>query len=219
MAGTREYNFTPGWATDATPGPTDPTVAADLVSKGYADKSYARGIQSVALLKAIAAADRTDNLPIFVDDLQAWFHFDSSSTSTGNDLTAITPTTGTGRWIRFPNLTSFTIANAQVAAANVTGMVFDKTKVRSFVAEYQIYRSAVGGQTRVQRGTLVGVTDGTSWDIIERPFVSLPTASDAGVTFTITSAGQVQYVSDDNGGSYLAANSKMDWKTTDLMGL
>jgi hypothetical protein len=219
MAGTREYNFNPGWSTAATPDPTDPTVSTDLVTKGYADKSYARGLQSVALLKAIAAADRADNLPIFVDDLQGWFHFDSSSTATGNDLTVIVPTAGTGRWIRFPNLTTFTIANNQVAAANVTGLVFDKTKVRSFMVEYQIYRSASGGQTRAQRGTLIGITDGTNWDIIERPFVSLPSTSDVGVTFTITSAGQIQYTSDDNGGTYSAANSKMDWKTTDLMGL
>lgn len=113
--------------------------------------------------------------------------------------------------------TTFTLVNNQVAAANVTGLVFDKTVYRSFEIRYQIYRSAAGGSTRAKRGSLIAVTDGTNWDITEGAAVILPTDTDAGVTFTITSAGQVQYTSDDNGGSYSAATSVLEYQIVSKM--
>lgn len=113
--------------------------------------------------------------------------------------------------------TTFTLANNQSSVANVTGLVFDKTVYRSVHIRYQIYRSASGGSTRAKTGTLILLTDGTSWDITEGASVQLPTDTDAGVTFTITSAGQIQYTSDDNGGSYSAANSVFEYQIVSKM--
>lgn len=108
----------------------------------------------------------------------------------------------------------FTIANSQ-SAANVTDLVFLKTVYRTAIIFYSIYRSASGGSTRSQAGTLTLVTDGTNWEI-SNSYVNCPNTDDAGVDFSITSAGQVQYVSDDNGGAYVAGTSVMDWSILNL---
>jgi hypothetical protein len=109
--------------------------------------------------------------------------------------------------------TDFTLANNQ-AVTNVTGLSFDKTVYRSFVIEYQIYRSAAGGSTRARAGSLMGVTDGSGWELVEGMNAQMPADTDAGVTFTITSGGQIQYATDDNGGSYNAATSLFQYKIT-----
>lgn len=114
--------------------------------------------------------------------------------------------------------TRFTIVNNQSSAANITGMVFDKTVYRSFLITFTVYRSASGGSTRAESGTLKGVTDGTSWEV-DPDSVSVPNTGDTGITFSITSAGQVQYASDDNGGSYDATKSVLDWELLQLMGV
>lgn len=96
---------------------------------------------------------------------------------------------------------SFSIAN-NTGPSNVTGLLFDKTVSRSFRVDFQIYRSATAKQ--YERGVLLGITDGTDWYIS-----SVGSVGDAGVVFTITSAGQVQYTSDNMSGSYDTANSVM----------
>lgn len=111
--------------------------------------------------------------------------------------------------------TTFTIADAQ-ALTNVTSLSFDKTIYRSFILTYHIYRSASGGSTRAQSGTLYGITDGSTWQLDNR-YVCVPAADDAGVDFSITSAGQIQYVSDANGGSYSAAASILCYELLQLM--
>lgn len=110
---------------------------------------------------------------------------------------------------------SFTIADNQSSAANVTSALFDKTVYRAVWLEYSIYRSASGGSTRAQTGLIRMVTDGTNWEIDDTG-VSVPSSDDAGVDFSVTSSGQLQYVSDANGGSYLAATSVMKWKINAL---
>lgn len=112
--------------------------------------------------------------------------------------------------------TTFTLVNNQAAAANITGLSFNKATYRSFMLTYQIYRSASGGSTRAQAGILMGITDGTNWEI-SNSAVSVPADDDAGVDLSITSAGQLQYVSDDNGGSYSAANSVFEYELLQLM--
>lgn len=86
-------------------------------------------------------------------------------------------------------LTSATINNNVSSATNVNGMLFSTTTVRSFSVEYDVIRTDVGFSTVVQFGTLNGVYDGTNWTINDRH------TSDAAVTFSITSGGQVQYYS------------------------
>lgn len=111
--------------------------------------------------------------------------------------------------------TTMTLADS-TGPASITSLLFDKTIYRCFMITYSIYRSASGGSTRAQFGTLMGITDGTNWEIVDQS-VSVPSTDDAGVDFTITSAGQVQYTTDANGGSYSAANSIMKWELLQLI--
>jgi hypothetical protein len=98
-------------------------------------------------------------------------------------------------------LTTFTIVNNQVAAANVTGLLFDGTTVKMAVVDYRIRRRTSGGgaDERVQGGSFVALYKPTAatWSITPGP----QSGDDAGVTFSITNAGQVQYVSDNQSGT------------------
>jgi hypothetical protein len=97
---TRDYQFINGPETSTLPTVTEPSTDSDLINKGFADKTYTRGVADVATLKAIGSSARTDNQTVWVDALQSFFFFDSSSSATGDDVHVITPTAGTGRWLR-----------------------------------------------------------------------------------------------------------------------
>lgn len=98
-------------------------------------------------------------------------------------------------------LTSFTIANNQAAAADITGLLFDGTSVKMAVVDYRIRRRTSGGgaDERVQGGSFVALYKQTAatWSITPGP----QSGDDAGVEFSITNAGQVQYVSDNQSGT------------------
>lgn len=205
---TTRYDFVAGVESTSVPtaGP-DPTTTTDLISQGYADKSYAHGVADVATLKSIGSSSRTDDLPIHVKSLNAWFYFDSSSTATGNDITVIQPTSGTGRWLRVGTaLTTFAVGNNQ-SAQSVTGLTFDGAKIRSAEIHYQVFRKATSQV--VQKGILLLCYDGSAWEL-----VSMGQGGDAGVTFDVTTAagvGQVKYTSTNMSGTYDATLSVMKY--------
>ena len=98
-------------------------------------------------------------------------------------------------------LTTFTIANNQSVAADVTDLVFNGTSVKMAIIDYRIRRRTTGGgaDERVQGGSMVALykqTAGT-WSLTPGP----QSGDDAGVEFSITNAGQVQYVSDNQSGT------------------
>lgn len=129
---TREYQFIVGPETPSLPAVTDPSTDNDLLTKGYCDKTYTRGVDAVATLKAVDT--RTDNQTVWVDALQAFFYFDSASSATGDDVQVITPTSGTGRWVRVPTKdTVFRIVDASDSTLmidfNATGTTGTKTTI------------------------------------------------------------------------------------------
>lgn len=92
--------------------------------------------------------------------------------------------------------TSFAFANNQSSAADVTGLSFANGTVRSFEAQVAIDRGADGYEVY----KLLGIQKSASWDMsIES------VGDDAGITFSITSAGQVRYISSNGtvGGTML----------------
>jgi hypothetical protein len=113
--------------------------------------------------------------------------------------------------------TQFTLVNNQASAADVTGVVFSKTTYRAIYLQLTVYRSSSGGSTRTQSGIWILTTDGTNWYLTPMGQGNAPDTGDAGLTLTITSAGQLQYVSDDNGGVYNSANSWLKYKIMDLV--
>lgn len=98
-------------------------------------------------------------------------------------------------------LTTFTIANNQAAPANVTGLSFNGTSVKMAVIDYRIRRNTTGaGATeRVQGGSMVAMYSAAAgtWSLTSQA----QSGDDAGVSFSITAGGQVQYVSDSQTGT------------------
>lgn len=96
--------------------------------------------------------------------------------------------------------TSATITNNQSSAADVLGLAFDSAQVRSANIAYQITRTT-STTTRIESGMLTIFFDtsrsvGEKW-VLQREAVG----TDSGVEFTVTDAGQVQYTSDNMGGT------------------
>jgi hypothetical protein len=109
--------------------------------------------------------------------------------------------------------TPFTVANNQSSPANVTGFLVDPTLYRSFLAEYSIYRKTTGaGATELaEKGIIQAVfsTVAGTWEMTVGPAVG-----SAGVTFTITNAGQVKYTSTNITGT--PATSKLTFKVSTM---
>lgn len=85
--------------------------------------------------------------------------------------------------------TQANLADNQTTAANITGLSFSNSVVRSFEAIIAIERGAENETVE-----LCGIQDSTGWNISEEK-----TGDITGVTFSITSTGQVQYTSTSTG--------------------
>lgn len=97
-------------------------------------------------------------------------------------------------------LTSFSAANNQATPANVTGLAFSNGTVRSFDALVSVYVNATSSLYETFK--LIGIQRGADWQM------SATSVGDAsGFTFSITSAGQVQYTSSSYAG-FTAATVK-----------
>jgi hypothetical protein len=99
----------------------------------------------------------------------------------------------------------FVLANNQVGAANITGMIFDKTIYKSAEIEFDLYRKdAVKEVSVMGRMYAIFKPVANTWEIFG-PTIDGDLTNDHGVVFTIDAAtGQVQYTSDNfAGGSYV----------------
>lgn len=105
---TRRYDLNTGIETSSTPTVSDPSTSTDIMSKGYADTTYARrqywghAVADTTALKALGTtgdAQRYDLQVILKDDDNTLWKFDASSSATEDGISVIQPTTGTGRWI------------------------------------------------------------------------------------------------------------------------
>lgn len=115
------------------------------------------------------------------------------------------------------NEKSFDIVNNQSSAANVTGLVFNKRGVSAAKVYYLIQRVTTGGGAieKIESGLLFCTYNPTSedWDI---SVINDNSPDNTGVTFSITSSGQVQYTSANEGGT--ASISKLYWRAETLSG-
>lgn len=98
------------------------------------------------------------------------------------------------------------LLNNQVAALDLTGLVFDSDEYRSAKIFFEIWRKTATKE-RIVNGYLTATySDTNGWDITPSGIADGQLESgqfDHGVTFSITAGGQVQYVSDNmSGGSY-----------------
>lgn len=86
--------------------------------------------------------------------------------------------------------TTFALANNQAAAANVTGLAFANGVTRSFSAHVSVEIDADTDLFEVFE--IKGIQRGADWVIAQSS-----TGDSSGVVFTITTAGQIQYTSDN----------------------
>lgn len=104
--------------------------------------------------------------------------------------------------------TEFAMANNQPLSTDVTGLAFANATVRSFKSLVSVEIDATVGLYEVFE--LVGIQKGAGWDM------AVTGAGDNSlVAFTITSAGQVQYVSADYPG-FVAGSIKFRAITTSI---
>lgn len=109
-------------------------------------------------------------------------------------LTSIEAFFGTSGYI---SETSFTLANGQASAANVTGLSFNKDNHKGAQVWAQVTRkTGTNESVSIGRLLLYYKTNSAAWYLEDELM-----GDDDGVVFSITSAGQVQYTSDTMAGS------------------
>jgi hypothetical protein len=103
---------------------------------------------------------------------------------------------------------SFSVANNQVSAANVTSFAFANATVRSFEALVSVYVNAT--TSLYETFKIQGIQKGASWDIAVSSV-----GDNSQVNFTITNAGQIQYTSGSYAG-FVSATMKFRAITTSV---
>lgn len=101
---------------------------------------------------------------------------------------------------------SFSLTNNQASPANVTGLAFANATVRSFKAQVSIAIDATSDL--FEEYTIDGIQKGAAWDIAQ-----VSVGDDSGITFSITTAGQIQYTSSNLAG-FVAGTIKYRAQTT-----
>lgn len=112
---------------------------------------------------------------------------------------------------------NFTLVNNQVAAAEITGLAFDKTGVTAAIVEYLVQRVTTGGGAveLIEAGSFSCAYRPTSEDWVLTVLHENAPAN-ANILFSITAAGQVKYTTSNEGGT--ASISKIVWRARTLTG-
>ena len=86
--------------------------------------------------------------------------------------------------------TAVSIANNVTSVANIPGLLFDTSQVVSIEVDYFIRRTYdSGATTTMEEGKIKGFYDGSDFQIAHER------RGNSGVTLSVTSAGQFQYIS------------------------
>jgi hypothetical protein len=99
---------------------------------------------------------------------------------------------------------TFTITNNQTSASNVTGLLVDEATGRSVKIEYSIIRHHTDYKHEIGTFFLYYNPVSAAWNLVAETFGGL----EAGVTFSITAGGQVQYVSSNLAGTLVTSTLK-----------
>ncbi len=109
---------------------------------------------------------------------------------------------------------SFTLVNNQVSPANITGLFIDSTLYGGFSIDYRIYRNttSTGATELSEQGWIIGTYKpvANTWEISDQ------SVAFAGITFSITAAGQVKYTSTNITGTPSHSYIKFKWRVSSL---
>ena len=103
---------------------------------------------------------------------------------------------------------SFSINNSEVIPANITGLAFANATVRSFQVLASVYINATS--SLYEEVKISGIQKGSDWDISV-----MSTGDESGVQFSITSSGQLQYISSNYSG-FVSGSIKFRALTTSI---
>ena len=118
---------------------------------------------------------------------------DISGIFTANDDIVMPNLTLDGTDAILKSTSSFVMTNNQSSAANVTGISLTATAGNGGTVKYTVYRD--GTADLMEKGEISFSYDGAAWDL-----TNVYEHDDAGILFSITSGGQLQYTSTDQTG-------------------
>jgi len=96
--------------------------------------------------------------------------------------------------------TTFTVNNSVAVATNVSGLLFNTGTVRAATVEYSVYRISDSNPSgNAESGIMNLIFDNSAAPGFQWTLTIGNIAGNAGINFTITDAGQVQYTSTDIG--------------------
>jgi hypothetical protein len=101
------------------------------------------------------------------------------------------------------SLTNFQLTNNQASPTNVVGASFNTSTVRGFFLNYSIYISTSNTEyceTGILQGSYSSIA--STWDLVQTY------SGSSNVTLSITSAGQIQYVSGNTSGTGYSGKMK-----------
>jgi hypothetical protein len=165
------------------------TVTTTTAATVYIDGSPIQGTNETitnnfALLVNSGTAKVQDKLLVGASTLDA----DSTAGTVSINTVDITPSAGDIAAER-----SFSAANNQGAAANVTGFSFANATVRSFRAIVSVSIDSTNPAYEIFH--LLGIQRAAAWTLS-----STRAGDNSGITFSITTAGQIQYTSGNRAG-------------------
>lgn len=161
---------------------------------GHSSNRYTEGNPALGIPATVVGAEEMNNLQEEIVNVILDQGITLNATVENQLLLAIRSMIGLGGV-----QSQFAIANNQTTAANVTGLLFDKTVTKSFEVLFDIYRKTDTALSQVnETGKIYGTYDpvGDSWKVSANSVFD-----NSGVIFSITSAGQVQYKSSNISGA------------------
>lgn len=145
--------------------------------------------------------------PLLVNNATYEYPVDNDSPGWGEEATAwavavtgvLGTLVGTGDILE----TVANIANNQTVPADVVGLSFDPTTIRGSITQYSIYRvTSTAEVVEVGQLYLSYKSVAQSWDL------AIVGGQNANTVFSITPAGQVQYTTDNMGGTGYSGQMK-----------
>lgn len=161
----------------------------NIPQTGYFDALDAANVTVTSLTASTALASDANKKLISSSTTSTELGYVSGVTSAIQTQLNTKPTKSAGDL----NETSFSIANNQSSAANVTGFAFSLASVRSFNALVSIAIDATSDL--FEEYELNGINRSSTWNMSQEAV-----GDSSGVSFSITSAGQIQYTSSNVSG-------------------
>ena len=93
--------------------------------------------------------------------------------------------------------TTFAVANGVASPLPIVGLFFDSSTIRSVIIEYSIYRISTANPSGNAESGIISMVYDNSAGAGEKWSFTVEAVNNAGVTFSVSDNGQVNYISTD----------------------